>query len=223
MPRTRPRRTSTTSRSRPPTTSAPSRGRASRPTGSPRSDRGRGPYPTTCTCSSTRRGRRARPRGSMLTHSNTVSGVDGFHAIVPDIEYRIVSFLLPMSHLFEQAIGLYLTLDLGADILYVRTLNPRILSPRHPRAPDDRDDRRAPVPGPRLVGAGARDREAGPDAPLRARPLSRATPAARGPAPLPPVPADPRAVRRSACASSYRPARSSRRPCSRRGRTLASS
>ena len=68
------------------------------------------------------------PKGVMLTHANTVSGVDGFHAIVPDIEYRIVS-LLPMSHLFEQAIGLYLTLDLGADILYVRTLNPRILIP----------------------------------------------------------------------------------------------
>ncbi len=68
------------------------------------------------------------PKGVILTHRNTVSGVDGFHAIVPDMEYRIVSFL-PMSHLFEQAIGLYLTLDLGADILYVRTLNPRILLP----------------------------------------------------------------------------------------------
>ncbi len=68
------------------------------------------------------------PKGVILTHGNTVAGVDGFHLIVPDIEYRIVS-LLPMSHLFEQAIGLYLTLDLGADILYVRTLNPRVLVP----------------------------------------------------------------------------------------------
>ncbi len=66
------------------------------------------------------------PKGVTLTHGNTIAGVDGFHQIVPDIEYRIVS-LLPMSHLFEQAIGLYLTLDLGADILYVRTLNPRVL------------------------------------------------------------------------------------------------
>jgi long-chain acyl-CoA synthetase len=66
------------------------------------------------------------PKGVTLTHANTIAGVDGFHEIVPDIEYRIVS-LLPMSHLFEQAIGLYLTLDLGADILYVRTLNPRVL------------------------------------------------------------------------------------------------
>jgi long-chain acyl-CoA synthetase len=66
------------------------------------------------------------PKGVMLAHENTVAGIDGFHPIVPDIEYRIVS-LLPMSHLFEQAIGLYLLLDLGADILYVRSLNPRIL------------------------------------------------------------------------------------------------
>jgi long-chain acyl-CoA synthetase len=68
------------------------------------------------------------PKGVILTHGNTVAGVDGFHAIVPDMEYRIVSFL-PLSHLFEQAIGLYLTLDLGADILYVRSLNPRVLLP----------------------------------------------------------------------------------------------
>lgn len=68
------------------------------------------------------------PKGVILTHGNTVAGVDGFHLLVPDIEYRIVS-LLPMSHLFEQAIGLYLTLDLGADILYVRSLNPRVLLP----------------------------------------------------------------------------------------------
>ncbi len=66
------------------------------------------------------------PKGVTLTHRNTVAGVDGFHLIVPDIEYRIVS-LLPLSHLFEQAIGLYLLLDLGASILYVRSRNPRVI------------------------------------------------------------------------------------------------
>ena len=66
------------------------------------------------------------PKGVMLAHENTVAGIDGFHEIVPDIEYRTVS-LLPLSHLFEQAIGLYLLLDLGADILYARSMNPRIL------------------------------------------------------------------------------------------------
>lgn len=67
------------------------------------------------------------PKGVMLAHGNTVAGIDGFHHVIPDIEYRIVS-LLPMSHLFEQAIGLYLTLDLGADILYVRSRNPRVVT-----------------------------------------------------------------------------------------------
>lgn len=66
------------------------------------------------------------PKGVTLTHRNTVAGVDGFHHIVPNIEYRIIS-LLPLSHLFEQAIGLYLLLDLGAEIMYVRSRNPRVL------------------------------------------------------------------------------------------------
>ena len=66
------------------------------------------------------------PKGVVLAHENTIAGVDGFHRIVPDMEYRVVS-VLPLAHLFEQAIGLYLTLDLGADILYVRTRNPRVV------------------------------------------------------------------------------------------------
>ena len=66
------------------------------------------------------------PKGVTLTHANTVAGIDGFHVIVPEFEYRIVS-LLPLSHLFEQNIGLYLLLDLGADILYARSMNPRVL------------------------------------------------------------------------------------------------
>ena len=39
---------------------------------------------------------------------------------------RIVS-LLPLSHLLEQAVGLYYALDVGADILYVRSRNPRVI------------------------------------------------------------------------------------------------
>ncbi len=66
------------------------------------------------------------PKGVVLAHENTIAGVDGFHRIVPEMDYRVVS-VLPLAHLFEQAIGLYLTLDLGADILYVRTRNPRVV------------------------------------------------------------------------------------------------
>jgi long-chain acyl-CoA synthetase len=35
--------------------------------------------------------------------------------------------LLPLSHLFEQAITLYYALDVGADILYVRSRSPRVI------------------------------------------------------------------------------------------------
>jgi long-chain acyl-CoA synthetase len=35
--------------------------------------------------------------------------------------------VLPLSHLFEQAIGLIYALSVGADILYVRSRNPRVL------------------------------------------------------------------------------------------------
>jgi long-chain acyl-CoA synthetase len=66
------------------------------------------------------------PKGVVLAHENTIAGIDGFHRLVPEIAYRVVS-VLPLAHLFEQAIGLYLLLDLGADVLYVRTRNPRVV------------------------------------------------------------------------------------------------
>ncbi|MEO8273077.1 MAG: AMP-binding protein, partial [Chloroflexota bacterium] len=39
---------------------------------------------------------------------------------------RIVS-LLPLSHLLEQAVGLYYALSVGASVLYVRSRNPRVI------------------------------------------------------------------------------------------------
>lgn len=71
-------------------------------------------------------GTTAAPKGVILAHDNTVAGVDGFHHLVPAIDYRVVS-VLPLAHLFEQAIGLYLLVDLGAEIVYVRTRNPRVV------------------------------------------------------------------------------------------------
>ena len=62
----------------------------------------------------------------MLTHDNVVASIESFHRIVPPMEHRIVS-LLPLSHLLEQAVGLYYALDVGADILYVRSRNPRVI------------------------------------------------------------------------------------------------
>jgi long-chain acyl-CoA synthetase len=66
------------------------------------------------------------PKGVMLTHDNVVASIESFHRIIPPMTHRIVS-LLPLSHLLEQAVGLYYALDVGADILYVRSRNPRVI------------------------------------------------------------------------------------------------
>jgi long-chain acyl-CoA synthetase len=66
------------------------------------------------------------PKGVALTHDNVVASIESFHRIVPPMDHRLVS-LLPLSHLLEQAVGLYYALDVGADILYVRSRNPRVI------------------------------------------------------------------------------------------------
>ena len=66
------------------------------------------------------------PKGVVLTHDNVVASIQSFHRIVPPMDHRIVS-LLPLSHLLEQAVGLYYAIDVGADILYVRSRNPRVI------------------------------------------------------------------------------------------------
>ncbi len=71
-------------------------------------------------------GTTGNPKGVTLTHDNVVASIESFHRIVPPMEHRIVS-LLPLSHLLEQAVGLYYALDVGADILYVRSRNPRVI------------------------------------------------------------------------------------------------
>lgn len=66
------------------------------------------------------------PKGVMLAHDNLAAANRTFHRIVPPMEHRIVS-LLPLSHLLEQAAGLYYALTVGASILYVRSRNPRVI------------------------------------------------------------------------------------------------
>ncbi|HUQ44947.1 MAG TPA: AMP-binding protein [Candidatus Limnocylindria bacterium] len=66
------------------------------------------------------------PKGVMLAHDNLLAGNRTFHRIIPEMEHRIVS-LLPLSHLLEQAVGLFYALSVGASILYVRSRNPRVI------------------------------------------------------------------------------------------------
>jgi long-chain acyl-CoA synthetase len=66
------------------------------------------------------------PKGVMLAHDNLLASNRTFHRIIPAMEHRIVS-LLPLSHLLEQAVGLYYALSVGASVLYVRSRNPRVI------------------------------------------------------------------------------------------------
>jgi long-chain acyl-CoA synthetase len=52
--------------------------------------------------------------------------MEAINRVLPPIDHRVIS-VLPLSHLFEQAIGLIYALSVGADILYVRSRNPRVL------------------------------------------------------------------------------------------------
>ena len=62
----------------------------------------------------------------MLSHANVVATIETAHNAIPPQEHRLVS-LLPLSHLMEQAIALFYALTVGADILYVRSRNPRVI------------------------------------------------------------------------------------------------
>ncbi len=66
------------------------------------------------------------PKGVMLAHDNMLAAVGTFHRIVPPMEHRLVS-ILPLSHSLEQNVSLYYAMDVGADILYVRSRNPRVI------------------------------------------------------------------------------------------------
>jgi long-chain acyl-CoA synthetase len=66
------------------------------------------------------------PKGVMLAHDNVLASVAAMHRVIPPLDHRVVS-LLPLSHLFEQAVALIYALDVGADVLYVRSRNPRVI------------------------------------------------------------------------------------------------
>jgi long-chain acyl-CoA synthetase len=71
-------------------------------------------------------GTTGNPKGVMLAHDNSLTGVLSFHGIIQPMEHRLVS-LLPLSHSLEQAVSLFYAMDVGAEILYVRSRNPRVI------------------------------------------------------------------------------------------------
>ncbi len=66
------------------------------------------------------------PKGVQLTHGTMLSTLEVCRVILPPRHHRLVS-ILPLSHLFEQAIVLFYGTLLGAEVVYVRSLNPRVI------------------------------------------------------------------------------------------------
>ena len=63
------------------------------------------------------------PKGVLLTHGNILANVASLDGIIPRHDYRLLS-LLPLSHMLEQTIGLYLPLSYGASVHYVHRRQP---------------------------------------------------------------------------------------------------
>jgi long-chain acyl-CoA synthetase len=71
-------------------------------------------------------GTTADPKGVMLTHGNILATIEAFSTLIAERHQRAVS-ILPLSHLFEQAPLLFYATSLGAEVLYVRSRNPRVI------------------------------------------------------------------------------------------------
>ncbi|MFV2063290.1 MAG: AMP-binding protein [Chloroflexota bacterium] len=71
-------------------------------------------------------GTTADPKGVLLTHGNILETIAMFGSLVEPREQRSVS-ILPLSHLFEQAPLLFYGTSIGAEVVYVRSRNPRIV------------------------------------------------------------------------------------------------
>jgi long-chain acyl-CoA synthetase len=67
------------------------------------------------------------PKGVILTHRNIVANVRTASRLVPSRRYRLVS-ILPLSHMLEQTIGLYVPLLLGGSVHYTPSRHPRVLA-----------------------------------------------------------------------------------------------
>ncbi len=69
-------------------------------------------------------GTTGNPKGAMLTHGNIIANVKSVSAVVPaDTPLRLLS-VLPLSHMLEQTVGLYLPILTGGSVHYMSTLRP---------------------------------------------------------------------------------------------------
>jgi long-chain acyl-CoA synthetase len=72
-------------------------------------------------------GTTAAPKGVLLTHGNFLVSIGMFANLIDLRHLRAVS-ILPLSHLLEQISTLFYGTMLGAEIVYVRSRNPRLIA-----------------------------------------------------------------------------------------------
>lgn len=71
-------------------------------------------------------GTTGHPKGVVLTHGNVLTWIGSATRIIAPREHRTVS-LIPLSHIFGQIAELFYSVHVGAAILYVRTVDPKLL------------------------------------------------------------------------------------------------
>ena len=71
-------------------------------------------------------GTTAAPKGVLLTHGNFLTSI-GMYANLLDLRHLRAVSILPLSHLLEQISTLFYGTMLGAEVVYVRSRNPRVV------------------------------------------------------------------------------------------------
>ncbi len=71
-------------------------------------------------------GTTAVPKGVLLTHGNFLESMGMFSNLLDGRHIRAVS-ILPLSHLLEQVSTLFFGTMMGAEVVYVRSRNPRVI------------------------------------------------------------------------------------------------
>jgi len=72
-------------------------------------------------------GTTGEPKGVMLTHRNLISNVETALQMMPINPETTVLSLLPLSHMYEQIVGLLIPLRSGASIVYLPSRQPHIV------------------------------------------------------------------------------------------------
>lgn len=72
-------------------------------------------------------GTTGQPKGVALSHQNILCDLNGVSGVVPPGEELKLVSILPLSHMFEQTVGLFLPILFGGSVHYVESLRPNVI------------------------------------------------------------------------------------------------